>query len=123
LSNSFHRDPAGLNATVDSMIGSGRAYYLNVTWHSLAERDSAPRFGAATVRSREKMSIRRRNRLRHLEKASVCRGGAGGSACLARARAILSHLLTVAARLQSYGFGVSYRAAISSMHHSRSDTI
>ena len=42
LSNSFHRDPAGLNATVDSMIGTGRTYYLNLTWHSPAERDSAP---------------------------------------------------------------------------------
>jgi iron complex outermembrane receptor protein len=42
LSNSFYRDPAGLTPTVDSVIGSGRTYYLNVTWHS-AERDSAPK--------------------------------------------------------------------------------
>ena len=39
LSNSFYRDPAGLTPTVDSMIGSGRTYYLNVAWHS-PERDS-----------------------------------------------------------------------------------
>jgi len=42
LSNSFYRDPAGLTPTVDSVIGSGRTYYLNVTWHS-AERDSDPK--------------------------------------------------------------------------------
>jgi iron complex outermembrane receptor protein len=40
LSNAFYRDPAGLTATVDSVIGSGRTYYLNVTWHS-ADRDAA----------------------------------------------------------------------------------
>jgi iron complex outermembrane receptor protein len=39
LSNSFYRDPAGPTSTVDTAIGSGRTYYLNVTWHS-AERDS-----------------------------------------------------------------------------------
>ena len=38
LSNSFYRDPAGLTPTVDSVIGSGRTYFLNVTWHS-PERD------------------------------------------------------------------------------------
>jgi iron complex outermembrane receptor protein len=38
LSNSFYRDPAGLTPTVDSVIGAGRTYYLNVTWHS-ADRD------------------------------------------------------------------------------------
>ena len=42
LSNSFYRDPAGMTPTVDSVIGSGRTYYLNVTWHS-AERDTAPK--------------------------------------------------------------------------------
>jgi iron complex outermembrane receptor protein len=42
LSNSFYRDPAGLTPTVDSMIGAGRTYYLNVTWHS-SERDSDPK--------------------------------------------------------------------------------
>jgi outer membrane receptor protein involved in Fe transport len=42
LSNSFYRDPVGLTATVDSMTGTGRTYYLNVTWHS-AEKDSTPR--------------------------------------------------------------------------------
>ena len=39
LSNSFYRDPAGLTPTVDSVIGAGRTYYLNVTWQS-ADRDS-----------------------------------------------------------------------------------
>jgi iron complex outermembrane receptor protein len=42
LSNSFYRDPAGLTPTVDSVIGSGRTFYLNVTWHS-SERDSDPK--------------------------------------------------------------------------------
>jgi outer membrane receptor for ferrienterochelin and colicins len=42
LSNSFYRDPAGLTPTVDSMIGPGRTYYLNVAWHS-PERDSGPK--------------------------------------------------------------------------------
>ena len=42
LSNSFYRDPAGLTPTVDSMIGTGRTYYLNVTWHS-SERDIDPK--------------------------------------------------------------------------------
>ena len=34
LSNSFYRDPVGLAPSVDSMIGAGRTFYLNVTWHS-----------------------------------------------------------------------------------------
>src|SRR5207248_5285837 len=114
-----HRGIAGRNSSADDEMERGPCdtfCYRSRLGNSRRVHTTAN--GAATVRSREKMSIRRRNRLRHLEKASVCRGGAGGSACLARARAILSHLLTVAARLQSYGFGVSYRAAISSMHHS-----
>ena len=40
LSNSFYRDPAGLTPTVDSMIGSGRTFFLSVTWHS-EERDTS----------------------------------------------------------------------------------
>ena len=52
LSNSFYRDPAGLTPTVDSVIGSGRTYYLNVTWHS-AERDSAPKGKNRSGRSGE----------------------------------------------------------------------
>ena len=35
LSNAFYRDPAALNEVVDSMIGRGRAYYLNLSWHGL----------------------------------------------------------------------------------------
>jgi len=42
LSNSFYRDPAGLTPAVDSMIGAGRTYYLNVTWHG-GEGDSDPK--------------------------------------------------------------------------------
>ena len=34
-----------------------------------------------------------RNRLRHLWKSCVCSGGAGGSACRARLRAVISQLL------------------------------
>jgi outer membrane receptor protein involved in Fe transport len=34
LSNSFYRDPVGLSEAVDSMIGTGRTYYLNLAWHS-----------------------------------------------------------------------------------------
>jgi outer membrane receptor protein involved in Fe transport len=34
LSNTFYRDPVGLSSTVDSMIGDGRTYYLNLIWHS-----------------------------------------------------------------------------------------
>jgi len=41
LSNTFYRDPVGLSPTVDSMIGTGRTYYLNLTWHSAAERDNS----------------------------------------------------------------------------------
>jgi outer membrane receptor for ferrienterochelin and colicins len=44
LSNSFYRDPVGLSEAVDSMIGAGRTYYLNLSWHSPArqgEVDSA----------------------------------------------------------------------------------
>jgi outer membrane receptor protein involved in Fe transport len=38
LSNSFYRDPAGLTPTVDSVIGMGRSYFLNLTWHSSADK-------------------------------------------------------------------------------------
>lgn len=40
LSNSFYRDPTGLTPIVDSMVRSGRTYYLNLMWHS-AERENA----------------------------------------------------------------------------------
>ncbi len=35
LSNSFYRDPSGLSDRVDSMIGDGRTFYLNMSWHEL----------------------------------------------------------------------------------------
>lgn len=38
LSNSFYREPAGLTPTVDSVIGMGRSYFLNLIWHSSADR-------------------------------------------------------------------------------------
>jgi outer membrane receptor for ferrienterochelin and colicins len=38
LSNSFYRDPAGLTPLVDSVIGNGRTYYMNLTWHSSEKR-------------------------------------------------------------------------------------
>ncbi len=38
LSNSFYRDPAGLTPTVDSVIGMGRTYFVNLTWHSSVDR-------------------------------------------------------------------------------------
>jgi outer membrane receptor protein involved in Fe transport len=41
LSNSFYRDPAGLTPTVDTVIGSGRTYFLNIAWHSSAEPQTA----------------------------------------------------------------------------------
>ena len=50
LSNSFYRDPAGLTPTVDSMIGAGREYYLNVTWHS-PEQDGGPKGKSRTGQS------------------------------------------------------------------------
>ena len=53
LSNSFYRDPVGLTPTVDSMIGTGRTYYLSVTWHS-AERESAPKAGIVTASPQDK---------------------------------------------------------------------
>jgi outer membrane receptor protein involved in Fe transport len=34
LSNTFYRDPIGLTPAVDSMIGAGRTYYVNLTWNS-----------------------------------------------------------------------------------------
>ena len=34
LSNSFYRDPVGMSNIVDTMIGAGRSYYLNLVWHS-----------------------------------------------------------------------------------------
>lgn len=40
LSNSFYRDPVGLNAVVDTMIGNGRTYYLNLSWHQPQRNDS-----------------------------------------------------------------------------------
>ena len=42
LSNSFYREPSGLTPTVDSMIGTGRTFYVNVAWHSAAEPDRTP---------------------------------------------------------------------------------
>ena len=42
LSNSFYRDPSGLTPTVDSMIGTGRTFFVNVAWHSAPEPDSPP---------------------------------------------------------------------------------
>ena len=42
LSNSFYREPSGLTPTVDSMIGAGRTFYVNVAWHSAAEPDRTP---------------------------------------------------------------------------------
>ena len=42
LSNSYYRDPVGLTATVDSMIGAGRTFYLNVNWHTGAKPESVP---------------------------------------------------------------------------------
>ena len=53
----------------------------------------AARIGAANVGCCEKIQLRRRNRLRHHNKSCIFRGGAGGSACLARLRAIVSRLL------------------------------
>jgi outer membrane receptor for ferrienterochelin and colicins len=41
LSNTFYRDPAGLSSTIDSMIGDGRSYYLNLIWRS-PEKQSSP---------------------------------------------------------------------------------
>jgi len=41
LSNSFYRDPVGLSSAVDTMIGSGRAYYLNLSWHQRERRDDS----------------------------------------------------------------------------------
>lgn len=35
LSNSFYREPAGLSEIVDSMVGNGRTFYLNMSWHEL----------------------------------------------------------------------------------------
>jgi iron complex outermembrane receptor protein len=39
LSNSFYRDPVGLSPAVDSMIGAGRTYYLNLGWHTPEQRE------------------------------------------------------------------------------------
>ena len=42
LSNSFYRDPAGLSPLVDSLVGNGRTYYLNLSWHGAEKHgDSA----------------------------------------------------------------------------------
>jgi len=41
LSNSFYRDPVGLSEAVDSMIGAGRSYYLNLGWHISDRRGEA----------------------------------------------------------------------------------
>jgi outer membrane receptor for ferrienterochelin and colicins len=49
LSNSFYRDPAGLSPVVDSMIGTGRTYYLNLAWHS-----PSPQEGGNTTKSSRK---------------------------------------------------------------------
>lgn len=41
LSNSYYRDPAGLTAMVDSVIGPGRTFYLSLAWH-IPPRESRP---------------------------------------------------------------------------------
>jgi outer membrane receptor protein involved in Fe transport len=41
LSNSFYRDPVGLTPAVDSMIGTGRTYYVNLGWHTPESRDDS----------------------------------------------------------------------------------
>jgi hypothetical protein len=51
LSNSFYRDPVGLSEAVDSMIGAGRSYYLNLGWHipdRRGESDNAKNFRKAS---------------------------------------------------------------------------
>ena len=42
LSNSFYREPVGLTAAVDSMIGTGRTFYVNLNWHTGAKPESVP---------------------------------------------------------------------------------
>ncbi len=51
LSNSYYRDPVGLTPTVDSMIGDGRTYFLNLAWHSAEERALAQAGSSGTGRT------------------------------------------------------------------------
>lgn len=59
LSNTFYRDPAGLSTAVDSVVGNGRTYYLNLTWNGPERRDDSSAMGGAQSQAPVTMSADR----------------------------------------------------------------